>query len=444
VESAVKAKHKTIRQLLYALQHLIFGVANCAAVPVVVGSSLGLDAAGIAAFAQRTFFFSGCACLLQAIWGHRYPIFEGPAGIWYSTFIVLAAMAVQVGKPLPELRSDLEMGLIGAGILSVLLGAFGLMPYVRRLFTPVVNGTFLILLSLQFSSTLAKGLLVSNGGVYSIAPDKVVVFCVTLGVTLFLSLKARGFIQSIAVLIGTATGWAVAHLWSPSTPVTAPKAGGAYFSLPDFLAWGTPTFDPGVTLSAVTTGTVVLANLIASVSGMHALLGLPERDSVYNRTVVCTGIADILAGCGSVVGFVPYASSIGFGALTGVLSIGPFILGNAMLIVLGVIPAVGRFFAAMPVTVGYAVLFAVFAIIIGLGIRDCARTGLGTREMIILGSSIMVGNGIGFIPAQAFAGVPSTFSYLLANGLVVGVVLSLLLEHVVFPRQAGPPEGGAK
>jgi len=434
VREPVKVKGEVTRQFLYAAQHLIFGVANCAVVPVVVGTSLGLDAAGIAAFAQRTFFFSGCACLLQAFWGHRYPIFEGPAGIWYTTFIVLAAMAVQVGKPLPELRSDLEMGLIAAGVLSVFLGVFHLMPYVRRLFTPVVNGTFLILLSLQFSSTLAKGLLVSREGTPFIAPDKVIVFCITLGVTLLLALKAKGFLQSIAVLIGTAVGWAIACVLGlgPAPKIIEPVAA---LALPDFLAWGVPTFDAGVTLTALTAGVVVLANLIASVSGMHVLLDLPERDFVYNRTVVCTGIADILAGVGSVVGFVPYASSIGFGALTGVLSLAPFVVGNAMLAVLGVIPAVGRFFAAMPVTVGYAVLFAVFAMIIGLGIRDCAKIGLGTREMIILGSSIMVGNGISFIPAQALTGIPTTLSYLCTNGLIIGVILCLFLEHIIFRQK---------
>ncbi|MBC7104987.1 MAG: purine/pyrimidine permease [Firmicutes bacterium] len=432
MDSVVNLRHRTVRQCVYALQHLIFGVANCAAVPVVVGTSLGLDAAGIAAFAQRTFFFSGCASLIQAIWGHRSPIFEGPAGIWYSTFIVMAAVAAEVGKPLPELRANLELGLIAAGILSVLLGAFRLMPYVRRLFTPVVNGTFLILLSLQFSSTLATGLLAPNGGAAALAPDRVAVFSLTLGVTLLLSLKGRGFLQSVAVLVGTAAGWAAACLWGLQGWSAASGPGGGYFSPPVPFAWGAPSFDPGVTVTAATAGTVVLANLIASVSGMQALLGRPDSDAVYGRAVVCTGIADVLAGCGSVVGFVPYASSIGFGALTGVLSNGPFILGNAMLMILGVIPAVGRFFAAMPVTVGYAVLFAVFAVIVGLGIRDCARTGLGTREMLIVGSSVMVGNGIAFVPAQAFAGVPPALSYVLANGLIVGVALCLLLEHVVF------------
>lgn len=51
--------------LLYSIQYLVIGIANCAAVPVVVGTSLGLNAEGIARFAQRTLFFFRM-CLLAA------------------------------------------------------------------------------------------------------------------------------------------------------------------------------------------------------------------------------------------------------------------------------------------------------------------------------------------------------------------------------------------
>ncbi|MHB8986902.1 MAG: purine/pyrimidine permease [Eubacteriales bacterium] len=434
VVTTLKSGPLHVDTILYSLQYLVVGIANCAAVPVVVGTSLGMDSAGVAAFAQRTFFFSGLACLIQAICGHRYPIFEGPAGIWFSTFIVLAGMAEQVGKSLSVLCTDLETGLIAAGVLSILLGVFRLMPYVRRLFTPVVNGTFLILLALQFSGILTRALL-STGldGASFIALDKTAVFFITSGVTIVLSLKAKSFIQSIAILIGAAVGWLAALLYglAPSFPEMLSQHV-TVFMTPELFAWGMPTFDPGVTLTALIAGTVVLSNLVASVSGMQDLADHPKTDSAYNKTVVCTGIADIFAGCGSVVGFVPYASSIGFTALTGIFAITPFIIGSALLALFGVIPVVGHFFAAMPITVGYAILFSLFVMILGLGIRDCTRDGLGTREMVILGISIMVGNGISFLPAQSFAVIPLTLSYFLSNGLIVGVILSMLFEHVVF------------
>ncbi len=204
-----------------------------------------------------------------------------------------------------------------------------------------------------------------------------------------------------------------------------------FVALPKFLAWGTPTFDLGVTITAMTAGLVVLSNVVASVAGMDELHNREETGTVYNKTVICTGFADIIAGLGSIVGFVPYASSIGFAALTNVLDLFPFILGSGLMIILGVIPGVGSFFATMPITVGYAVMFSVFVMIMGMGIKEACKEGMDTRKMVILGFSILIGNGITLLPIQAFSKLPPSMTYLVANGLIVGVLVSLVLEHII-------------
>lgn len=439
----IKSKHVNLYEIgkrlfrfdtmVYSLQHLIFGVANAAAVPIVVGTALGLDASGIGAFAQRTFFFAGIACLLQALFGHKYPIFEGPAGVWYTTFVVLAGIATDLGNPLATLRTDIMMGMLAAGVLSILLGALGLMQYVRKLFTPVVNSTFLIVMALQFTSTISRGLLSMNNGRPVLDSGKLLVFFIAISTTLFLSLKAKGFVQSVAVLIGTTAGWVTAYFVGLAPVVNTITVGPSpIFQLPQLFAWGRPTFDIGVCLTAIMAGMVVLSNLVASVVGMNDLHDRQEVGKVFNRTVICTGIADILAALGAIVGFVPYASSIGFAALTGILDLLPFIIGSILLTFLGIIPSVGSFFAAMPITVGYAVMFSVFTMILGMGIKDASKSGIYNRKIIILGSSVLVGNGISFIPSLAFSTLPAGLSYLFANGLIVAVLLALLLEHVIF------------
>ncbi|TGE38364.1 xanthine permease [Desulfosporosinus fructosivorans] len=419
--------------MAYSLQHFIFGVANAAAIPVVVGSALGLDAVEIGALAQRTFFFAGIASLTQAFFGHKYPIYEGPAGVWYTTFVLLAATAVQAGKPLELLRTDLMTGLFAAGIMTILLGVFKLMPYIRKLFTPIVNGTFLIIMSLQFSSTIARGLLTTVDGKAILSIDKLGVFFVAIGTILMLSLKAKGFIRSMAVLIGTVVGWIVAYATGVAQSLqTIAAQHQPALAFPQIFAWGRPTFDVGVTITALMAGLVVLSNLVASVSGMDELYKRKEKVSIYSKTAICTGVADILAAIGSVVGFIPYASSIGFASLTGVLDILPFIIGSVFMVFLGLIPSVGNFFAAMPITVGYAVMFSVFIMIMGMGIKDAAKEGMDTRKTVILGFSILLSNVITVLPVQAFSILPSSLIYLMANGLIIGVTIAILLEHVIF------------
>jgi xanthine/uracil permease len=124
------------RVILYSIQWLAFNLVNVAVVPLVVGTALGLDHEGIAHLAQRTMFFTSAASLLQILFGHRLPIIEGPAGMWWAVFITLAAMAPAMGKGLPELRTDLETGVMAAGLVLVGLGSTGLMGKALKMFTP--------------------------------------------------------------------------------------------------------------------------------------------------------------------------------------------------------------------------------------------------------------------------------------------------------------------
>ena len=75
---------------VYTLQHIVYFAAGTIVLPIAVGLYLGLDQQQIADFLQRTFFLSGAVTLLQLSFGHRYPIIDGPAGLWASLLIVMA------------------------------------------------------------------------------------------------------------------------------------------------------------------------------------------------------------------------------------------------------------------------------------------------------------------------------------------------------------------
>jgi xanthine/uracil permease len=200
------------RTLIYAVQWLGFTVANTAVLPIVVGSALGLDQAGIASLAQHTFFFQALATLLQVCFGHRLPIIEGPAGMWWGVFITLAAMAPGLGKPLSLLRTDLEFGVMAAGLILVAVGLTGLIGKALKLFTPAVTGSVLVLLGLQLSGTFVRGMLGLNAGGGSIDLKSALVSLLVVTIVVVINLKARGFLQSIAILIGIAAGWVIAVL----------------------------------------------------------------------------------------------------------------------------------------------------------------------------------------------------------------------------------------
>lgn len=75
-------KVPAVQSVIYGIQYLVYFLAGSAIMPVIIGAYLGLDQAEIAQMLQRTFLLSGGVSILQAILGHRYPIIDGPAGLW--------------------------------------------------------------------------------------------------------------------------------------------------------------------------------------------------------------------------------------------------------------------------------------------------------------------------------------------------------------------------
>jgi len=121
--------------------------------------------------------------------------------------------------------------------------------------------------------------------------------------------------------------------------------------------------------------------------------------------------------------------------MTRVASRKPFILGSALMIVLGVIGPVGAFFASMPPSVGYSALMIVFSMILGQGLREFTKRQLDLKETMTIGISLILGMGIMFLPAGVFASMPQGLRYIVSNGLVVGIIVAILLEHVLLKNK---------
>ena len=54
--------------------------------------------------------------------------------------IILAGAATSFGKDLAVLRTDMELGMICAGIMVIIVGLTGLMEKILKIFNPIVNG----------------------------------------------------------------------------------------------------------------------------------------------------------------------------------------------------------------------------------------------------------------------------------------------------------------
>lgn len=416
---------------VYTLQHIVYFAAGTIVLPIAVGLYLGLDQQQIADFLQRTFFLSGAVTLLQLSFGHRYPIIDGPAGLWASLLIVMALAVSGMNGELGTLRTDLQTGILIAGGVVAVLAASGLILKISRLFTPIVNGVIIVLMVLQMSETFIKGALGVTEEGQRIDGAQVLVFLATIVVVLIIAIYAKGFVQSVATLIGVMAGWALAAVMGLSE--NRPQFDHV-FRLPELFAFGKPTFDAGVTLTCLIGAMVLLSMSFASLNSMAETVREEVTDRKLSLTVFIHGIATILTGLFAVIPFMPFVSSTGVVLMTKVASRKPFRIACICMMLFGLFSPIAAFLSSMPPTVAYAANMVVFSLILGQGLKEFQKVSIGNRESYIIGISMICGMGVMFLPDAVFSALPETIHFVFSNGLVVGTVLAMLLEQIFRKR----------
>ncbi|MFC4802817.1 purine/pyrimidine permease [Neobacillus sp. GCM10023253] len=413
------------------IQWAVFMLTNVIAVPVVVGAAFHMAPAEIADFMQRMLFVTGIATLIQIFFGHRLPLVEGAAGMWWAIFILLGTMSIPANQG--NVLQQLEMGLIIAGILLAIIGFLPIIEKIRLLFTPIVTGVYLILLVSQLSGSFLKSMLGFTATGHLNGKITLISFLVIF-IILFISLKTNGILRSLGPLVGIIVGWTMFHFLGliDTNQSFEPSR---WFSIPKMFAWGTPKFDIGIILTTLLTSVVLISNVISSVLVVGLALEKRVKPNQYQKGIFGNGVGLFFSGLFSVVGVIPLAISAGFIMTTGIKKLLPLIIGAILITVSGFFPYIGGFLATLPLEVAYASLFTMFTQLLGFGIRDLMGQEPTGRNLMVIGISLMTGIGIMFLPPEAFENIAPWLRNIVSNGLLIGLILCFLLEHLVFQKK---------
>lgn len=428
VRYGLEARLEPMVLVLAAVQIVLFTIPTNILVPIVLADRIGLPPEGTAAFIRQALFLTGFASALQVLFGHRLPLTEGQAGLWWALFLGMIAAAGSFGQSGVQMMANLQGGLLAAGAFVLLLGVTRLAEHVRRWFGPAVTGTFLVLLGIQISGTFVPGAL----GITATQPFQPVVALVSIfivGLVIAIASFGRGQVRNFSVLIGLAAGWLIFGLLGLAPRPAAAEP--AILVPPAIFPWGPPSLDLGVVLICLVGSIVNLGNVMGAMVSMEYVLDERFEPGLYSRGTGWTGIAHLLAGLGGVIGTSPFAGSAGVVAVTGIATRLPFLLGSVALAILSLVPVVGALFAAIPPAAGYAVLIVAFTQMWGFGLADLTRLGLTQRDIYRVGIPILVGTGLLVIPADAFATLPAAIRPLLSNGTIVGTLLALVFDRAV-------------
>lgn len=408
-----------------AIQWVFFIFVNTIVVPVSIGTAFELSAAEVAMTLRSSLVFTGIACVLQGIWGHRYPLMEGHSGLMWGLLLNLSSAAAVLGMDLKVIGGGIATGMIASAVFMLMVGLFGLSHIVRKVFTPMVMSVYLFLLSIQlilifFTGMLAftpKGTLNIPVSLLSVA---VVVFVVVLKV------KGKGAVSNFSILIGIIGGWIAYELFFSSTAAIPSRE--VKFSL---FPLGSPNLEWGIVITTFVGGVLNMSNTIASVQAAGRLMGEVPAESRYNRSFSLTGLYTAGASALGLVPYAPFTSSIGFLESTRIFDRLPFLLAGACFSLLGLIPVVGAFFAAMPITVGNAVLFVAYLQLFGTALQSIQGTSFNSNTIFRIALPVLLGISLMMMDSAVFRELPVYIQPFLANGLIMGVLLSVVLEKAV-------------
>ncbi|WP_053365069.1 purine/pyrimidine permease [Bacillus sp. FJAT-27245] len=421
-----------MRKIIASVQWFLYIVSSSIVVPVSVGALYGMTGQDSIDFISRTFFVLALTGLLQVIFGHRLPINEGPAGLWWGFFILYAGIGTSLYGSAHETLKVMEFSLLISGIIAILMTSLGLVARLSKLFTSTVIGTYLILLIVQLSGSFLNGMLgVTSKGAVSLK----ILLVSTITAVLSFALSRSKLLGQFSIIISLGAGWAFYTLLGIDSQAGAKTD--HILQLPSMFVFGGPRIEPGMLPIIFMITILLITNMIASIKVVEKVMQthteLPLKPNSM-KAGIAMGVSQMLGGLFSTMGTVAISGAAGFIRTNKIFTRGPFIIGSVLVLTASLFSPIMAFFSTLPVAVGYAAILPVYVEILTLGLKELFHSR--DAEKVIKKATIPLFTGIGlmFIPLDSFSALPPLAVTLLSNGLVVGTLLALAIE--VFSRKS--------
>ena len=395
----------------FGLQHILaMFVSNLAPITLIAASAQpALSQAEVAILLQNAMFVAGIATLIQLypVWkiGSRLPVVMG---VSFTFVAVLSSIAANYGYP----------SLIGAVIVGgIMEGTLGLLAkYWRKIITPIVAASVVTAIGFSLFTVGTR----SFGGGYAEdygSVQNLLLGVITLAACLLWNTLAKGYLKQLSVLAGLIVGYITA-IFMGKVDLGALMSGGLV-ALPHFLPY-MPEFHPGAIASACIIFLVSAAETIGDTSALVS--GGLNRDITSEEisgSLACDGYASTIAalfGCPPVTSF---SQNVGLVAMTKVVNRFTIMTGAACMLLSGLLPPVGNFFASLPESVLGGCTIMMFGSIVISGMQMIANCGFSQRNVTIASLSLAI--GIGFT----------------ATSEAVSIILSLVLPKDMDIKKVG-------
>lgn len=411
----------------FGLQHILaMFVSNLTPITLIAASAQpALTQAQIAILLQNAMFVAGIATLIQLypIWkiGSRLPVVMG---VSFTFVTVLSTVAANYGYP----------AVIGAVMIGgIMEGTLGLLAkYWRKIITPVVAASVVTSIGFSLFTVGAR----SFGGGYNEdfgSAQSLLLGTITLAVCLLWNVLSKGYLKQLSVLAGLVVGYIIA-IFMGKVDLGSILSGG-FISLPHLLPVK-PEFHAGAIVSTCIIFLVSAAETIGDTSALVSS-GLDREitGKEISGSLACDGYASTISslfGCPPVTSF---SQNVGLVAMTKVVNRFTIMTGAVCMILAGLLPPIGNFFASLPDSVVGGCTIMMFGSILTSGVQMIASCGFSQRNITIVSLSLAV--GIGFTTASE-SGIwdifPSIIQSVFAESVVAVVFIISIVLSCILPE----------
>ena len=374
---------------------------------------------------QNAMFVAGIATLIQLypVWriGSRLPIVMG---VSFTFVTVLSTVAAGYGYP----------SVIGAVLVGgVFEGTLGLLAkYWRKIISPIVSATVVTAIGYSLFTVGTR----SFGGGYADdfgSIQNLILGTVTLVTCLLWNIFAKGYLKQLSVLAGLTVGYILA-IFLHKVDLSLIMSGGI-ISLPTLLPFK-PEFHLGAIISVCIIFLVSSAETIGDTSAMVS--GGLDREiegREISGSLACDGYASsvsALFGCPPVTSF---SQNVGLIAMTKVVNRFTIMTGAVCMILAGLLPPVGNFFASLPDAVLGGCTLMMFGTIMVSGVQMIAKCGFNQRNTTIAALSLAIGIGFTSASENAIWSVfPKVVQTVFAENVVAVVFVVSIILSLILPK----------
>lgn len=412
-----------LKAVPFGLQHILaMFVANLTPITIIAAAG-GLSQTEIAVLLQNAMFVAGIATLIQLypIWkvGSRLPIVMG---VSFTFVTVLCTVAANYGYP------TVVGAVICGGIFEGIIGLFA--KYWRKIISPIVAASVVTAIGYSLFTVGAR----SFGGGYTEefgSAQNLLLGTITLAVCLGWNVFAKGYLKQLSVLAGLIVGYIVAICMGKVDLSVIFSEG--FISLPKLLPYA-PEFNIGAIFSVAIIFMVSAAETIGDTTAMvSGGLNRDIKSEEISGSLACDGFASAISalfGCPPVTSF---SQNVGLISMTKVVNRFTIATGAGCMILAGLFPPIGNFFASLPESVLGGCTVMMFGTIMVAGIEMLSKAGFTQRNVTIAALSLSI--GIGFTAASEMdlwhifpEVIQTVFSAnVVAVVFVVSIVLNLIL-----------------